>query len=250
MSLSSIGRVKGLLAMLDSMQKLDRKMVKAGTITYEEAGRQAAKLSKDTGKEIYKCMRDLYPEGKLTEGEALEIIPPALRSNYEYVIKLAEQAQTEVNKKAGVGLNPITPEFDEERANGLAKYVSEKEDFTKSEDEFVLQVEENGRHIIDDSIMVNAEAHERAGLEVTVIRRYDGVGLHDGADTCEFCERLDGDWSLADAKSEGVFSRHPGCGCDILYESQRYGWQRQGRDQTWRNIEPQEVLERRRTYGL
>jgi len=233
------------------LKKLDRiraetagKMGRA--ITYAEAGRRVSRMASATGRELLYFMRDNYETG-ITEAEAMTIIPPALRGNYRTASALALSAQETVNKRAKIGLKPIEAEFDEDKAANLARHVAE----TGPAPELVTLVEQNARAVVDDTLKKNATAHENAGLQVRVIRTYDGVGLANGKVSCEWCMDRVGEWEhVADAQAAGAFERHSGCGCEIVYQTVRLQWQKQGKDMNWRDIEPKDALARRRTYGL
>lgn len=79
----------------------------------------------------------------------------------------------------------------------------------------------NSRKSVDDADRKGVSDAYNAGLETRVIRTYDDVGLHGGKDDCEFCKSREGDWSYKDAIQHGVFQRHPGCGCEIDYVTER-----------------------------
>ncbi|MBR4681586.1 MAG: hypothetical protein IKP03_10890 [Fibrobacter sp.] len=238
-------KVKGLLERLEAMKRNDRRLAKIGSITYAEAGRRAAHMGRETGREILQFLKE-NGDG-ITEAEALMFIPPALRGNYRYSVNLAKAAQANVNKKAGIGLQALGADFDEEKAANLAKHISE----VGAAPEVVALVEQNARHVVDATLWKNAAAHENAGLQVRVIRTYDGVGLHGGKDGCEWCLERVGEWAhVADAQAAGAFERHAGCGCEIIYQTVRLNWQRQGKDMTWRDMESKDALKRRKSYGL
>lgn len=73
------------------------------------------------------------------------------------------------------------------------------------------------RRSVDDTESINADASNNLGLETTVVRKYDGIGLHDGKDPCQWCINKAGSWTYDDAKANGVWARHEGCGCTIEY---------------------------------
>lgn len=234
--------LKELEAMRDNTQRLS-KMGAAGAISYAEVGRKVARYGQAAGRKILQFLKENYPEG-ITEAEALELIPPALRGNYQYAVNLAASAQNQVNKKAGIGLKAIKPEFDEEKAVNMAKHVAE----AGATDDVVKLVAANARSVVDSTILVNASAQENAGLHVRVIRKYDGVGVHNGRDACEWCLDRQGEWEhVADAQADGAFERHPGCGCEIIYQTVRLQWQTQGRNSTWTDISIEEARRRRRS---
>ena len=67
----------------------------------------------------------------------------------------------------------------------------------------------------------NARLRNELGLETTVVRVYDGVGLKGGKEPCEWCISREGVYSYEDAVANGVFERHPGCGCTIEYHTSK-----------------------------
>ena len=74
---------------------------------------------------------------------------------------------------------------------------------------------------IDDSFRHNVENASGAGLEVTVSRTYDEVGLS-GDRVCQWCKDRECTCvTLQKAYEIGAFQRHNGCGCVIEYASMR-----------------------------
>lgn len=234
--------VKQLEAMRDNTQRLS-KMAASGSISYAEAGKRVSQYGQSAGRTILSFLKENFPDG-IAEDDALELIPPALRVNYKYAVNLATSAQEQVNKKARIKLKALSPDFNEEKAVNMAKHIAD----TGITDDVVKLVQENARSVVDSTIAVNANAHENAGLSVRVIRKYDGVGVHNGRDACEWCLERQGEWEhVADAQADGAFERHPGCGCEIIYQTTRLQWQSQSRGSNWTNISIEEVRQRRRS---
>lgn len=203
--------------------------------------RAAEKISSMTGmttaEVLLSNLLELYPDGAIPAEEAKALIVPALKHNYDYVSPIVEEAHQQINKEAGIGLKPVVPEFDRDRADGIAADLAKAENIAEHAETLQQQVENQSRNIVDASIRENVKAHTRAGLDAKVIRKYDGRGLHNGKTLCKWCFDRDGEWSYSEAMARGVFQRHPGCGCEILYRTQK-GWERQ-KDWTsnqWENI--------------
>lgn len=77
------------------------------------------------------------------------------------------------------------------------------------------------RKVHDDSQKKNAGNASEAGLEVRVSRTYDDVGLS-GRRDCQFClDRECTNVTLDEAYEIGAFQRHPGCGCEITYTTEK-----------------------------
>lgn len=192
-----------------------------GVMTYDEAGRFASMLGEEIGGIIFNNLSDAFPTGVVVAEDIMELIPSALRGEYSYVTRAIEAAQTTINKKAKVGLKAIVPDFDIERATGIAEEVAKAEALSAVQKTLPQMTENLSRHAVDRAIMENMKAHNNLGLETTVIREYDDVGLHDGKDDCKFCLERAGTWTYKEAKANDVFRRHPGCECKITYISKR-----------------------------
>lgn len=187
-----------------------------GSMTYDEAGRFASILGEEIGGQIVSHLT-----GDVT-GELIEaLIPSALRNEHSYVVQAVKAAQETVNKKAKVGLKAVIPAFDEEKAVSLARTVAQAEDVVAAAQTLPAMTENFSRTIVDTAIRLNAEAHDRLGMETTVIREYSDVGLHGGKDDCSWCLERAGTWSYRDAVANDVFRRHQGCKCKIAYITKR-----------------------------
>lgn len=79
----------------------------------------------------------------------------------------------------------------------------------------------SARKFYDDFQMRNAGFRESMGFRSVIVREYDGVGLHNGRDACEWCISRAGTYDYSTAKENGVFERHPGCGCSIVHFTER-----------------------------
>ena len=117
------------------------------------------------------------------------------------------------------------------------------------DDEFEQDGITESRRVVDDSYKTNASYANNAGLETTVERSYDGVGLHNGKDPCKWCIERAGIWSYGEAYQNGVWSRHDGCGCEIIYNCAR-GSMRQTdwRSNKWTDVLNRDKIEARKIY--
>lgn len=186
-----------------------------GTITYPEVQELAKMSGEEIGNAVYQYVKE--NPGEFTEEELMDLIPDVLQINHEYVSEACEVAQEQINKKAGVGLKPAKPDFDRVRASDLAKVI-----LTESEEAARAKSANNSMHEVDEAIQKNAELHDNVGLNVTITRRYDGVGLRDRTKACSWCLARQGTWGYRDALDNGVFERHVGCGCTIIYKTSRF----------------------------
>lgn len=162
----------------------------------------------------------------VTYDDAVQIFTAVMKKNHEEVARVCAKAQNDMYKKAGVGLNALTPEFNAEKARGIAQAITDAEEVT---DDYMRNlVKNNALGVVDDMIRINSEASENVGLYVHIVRRYDDVGLHNGKDVCQWCMEREGEWdNYQEALAAGAFERHPGCGCIIDYHV--------GKTHTWSN---------------
>lgn len=162
----------------------------------------------------------------VTYDDAVQIFTAVMKKNHEEVVRVCARAQNDMYRKAGVGLKALTPEFNAEKARGLATAITDAEEVT---DDYVRNlVKNNALGVVDDTIRINSEASENVGLYVHIVRRYDDVGLHNGKDVCQWCMDRQGEWdNYQEALAAGAFERHPGCGCLIDYHV--------GKTHTWSN---------------
>lgn len=162
----------------------------------------------------------------ITREEAVQIFTAVMKKNHEEVVRVCARAQNDMYRKAGVGLKALTPEFNADKARGLATVVTESEEIT---DDYLRNlVKNNSLGVVDETLRINAAAATNMGLAVHITRTYDDVGLHGGKDVCQWCMARVGDWTdYAEAYHAGAFERHPGCGCMIEYHV--------GKTHTWQN---------------
>jgi len=162
----------------------------------------------------------------ITREEAVQIFTAVMKKNHEEVVRVCARAQNDMYRKAGVGLKALTPEFNADKARGLATVVTESEEIT---DDYLRNlVKNNSLGVVDETLRINAAAATNMGLAVHITRTYDDVGLHGGKDVCQWCMDREGDWdNYAEAYHAGAFERHPGCGCMIEYHV--------GKTHTWQN---------------
>ena len=200
---------------------------------------------------MVESLLESYPSGIIPEEAAIILIPRPLQDNYDLVIDYVEEIQRKINERVGISLNPARPAFDNDRALGIAKEISRLRDLSQYSDTFKLHVENAALSVVDEAVRQNAKAHNLAGLKPTVVRVYDGVGLHKGKDICSFCVERAGEWSYVEAVKKDVFARHSGCHCEISYiTAKRTDIQTDWEKNKWTQVRNSDMIESRRRYGL
>ena len=178
-------------------------------------------LAKIVGAEMADgIMKQLNIDEGVSAEEARQVIHPPLAKNHAYISEMAAAVIGAMYKRSGIGIKAISPKYNIDRENDLVE---------QAENAFLTReaIEVLSLKVEDDSIRENAYASENLGLETLVTRTYDGVGVHDGKDVCQWCiDRCGENMPLNEAYAKGAFERHPGCGCELLYITRR-GTERQ-----------------------
>lgn len=180
-----------------------------------EAAEEVAKTIGSTAAEI--LLSDIL-DSDLTEEELAEVVTQLMQRNHERAAEAARLAQRATNAESGIGLKEVVPEFDKVRNSDLIGLIAAGE----SEEAIRQKAINNSMHVVDEAIEENARLHDNVGLNVTITRRYDGVGLRDRTKACSWCLARQGTWGYRDALDNGVFERHVGCGCTIIYKTSRF----------------------------
>lgn len=204
-----------------------------GTATLKDAGIYASKSGLRTGQALADWMQDLVEESEI---DLTDIVKTALRRGYTDTAAIIDAAVSAQNASAGTSLKAIVADFDDARAAGIAQVILDSDDPAGLAEQLRTISENYILSGLDESIRKNAEFQDASGLETVVIRTYDGQGLHDKHDPCEWCLERVGTWSYADAIANGVFERHPGCECLIEYESKKTGTHTRSSGGGWTDI--------------
>lgn len=149
-------------------------------------------------KTIGKVLEDMY--GDVNMAAALQLRADDIKKGFKFGIKHGFNPDRRINKILEDAVNQTTQE-------GLDNVLNEP-------------IKTTSRRFYDDFQRSNAEARSKLGFDIKVKRIYDDVGLHKGtkyARPCQWCIERQGEYSLSEAKSLGVFNRHDGCGCTIEY---------------------------------
>lgn len=183
-------------------------------------------LAERFGREASKALRgnillSELPNQTLYWNIAERTIQLLLIEAYNNVNYYAVIQQDFADRAAGLSIRVVKGARPEERARQVMEMavnsVTQEELRNALTDPTITAV----RKFYDDFQMENAKLRDELGLETTVIRMYDGVGLKGGSEPCEWCISREGVYSCADAMDNGVFERHPGCGCTIEYHTSR-----------------------------
>ena len=183
-------------------------------------------LAERFGREASKALRgnillSELPNQTLYWNIAERTIQPLLIEAYNNVNYYAVIQQDYADRAVGLSIRVVRGARPEARARQVMEMavnsVTQEELRNALTDPTITAV----RKFYDDFQMENAKLRDELGLETTVVRVYDGVGLKGGSEPCEWCISREGVYSCADAMDNGVFERHPGCGCTIEYHTSK-----------------------------
>lgn len=191
-----------------SMQSLRSKISKDGTFEdVEEYAKLLGEILDDTIKDV--PIDELEP-----------ILEALTKLEGKYINGVSSFVQQRINKKLDTELGAVI----EEKTQNLvletyrqSKYVENPEDlYTKLKNSAIT---ENLKQV-DNFQKKNAEFHSNIGFNVTVTRIYDEIGLRDRTQPCQWClSRCGVDVPYDEAIDRGMFERHEGCGCKIIYKT-------------------------------
>lgn len=215
-----------------------------------ESFEEALKKSDDLAQAMIDAINEVIPPG-MKEEELIETLSPEMAQLYDDALEVARTAQKRHNKDSGLGLEPVEIKVDTYRTNGLAEKLASDEGMKEGKGVSPggeKQIQNLANSAVDETIKRNAEFQDKSGIEVTVTRHYDGVGLKTG--TCRWCEDREGrEIPYQDALARGMFQRHPGCGCSITYKSGKKKYhQADWTRNSW--VDTDDELAMRKAYGL
>lgn len=197
------------------------KKVDSGTADYTDMN----KLSVAVGENLSKTLKasitpDAFPT--ISQEEAEATVLRMLMQAHGTIKEPTARMQKHLNEKAGVGLSPVEPKFDTDRATGLCSKLASYE---KLEDGlWVLEepVINFAQNVVDEFVSQNASAQFAAGMHPVIIRKPDR-----GA--CKWCLSLAGEYDYPNKTPKDVFRRHERCRCTVEYVPEKG----KGRQDVW-----------------
>ena len=174
--------------------------------TYGVAMKLANKIGEDLGKVLVKFASEL----SVDDLELADILPKALGLDHAQVSAACREVQEKMNKQAGLGIKYKEPQFNMDKALGLADEVRGITDENALAQALVERVANFSAGVVDDSIYENAGVLARAGVKTILIRTAE-------ANCCDWCEEVAGTYDYFEVKDKGndVWRRHLGCKCEI-----------------------------------
>lgn len=202
--------------------------VRDGT-NYEDAQHYAERL----GELLSKAMNaETGTLPYMSEEVAREVLYPLLGEDHDLICEAVKAIQSNMYREIGVGLNPVIPELDTGRIEGLVDKISGYTEFSDARwliDEPIVNFSQS---VVDQAIRDNAKKASQTSLAPRIIRKAEPAGKKTrkiGRKTysydvpCEWCLGLDGTWEYGDEPSD-VYRRHAFCRCTVTFRvGKRYG---------------------------
>ena len=176
--------------------------------------------------EYAKRLAELMVKSLESVPEGTDLIPFLKQLGEEqrkYINSAYEVVQKAMNKAIEVDLNPILAKSMQEVTIDALKKTNTNEmdllDIVKSLE--IPQITQNLK-IVDTNIRSNASFQSKNGIQTTVSRYYDDIGLRNRTQKCQWClSRTGVDVPYQEAVNRGMFERHEGCGCKIIYKTNK-----------------------------
>lgn len=197
--------IKGVISKINKKRATQQDITAAA----ERLGRHAS-----TALKTY-LTADNLPEGKMYWNIAEKTIKPLMKSVYDTVNTLAmgQRRGNDIARSINIGISMGGDPEDRIRTIlGLASNSKTEEELAAALD---TPVKTTALDYVDDFQAENAKVRNGMGFAQYVVREYDGIGLNNGKEPCQWCLDRAGTWSYQDAIDNGVFERHEGCGCTI-----------------------------------
>ncbi|MDQ0153591.1 hypothetical protein J2S20_002312 [Moryella indoligenes] len=179
-----------------------------GDITYREANQYAIKA----GEILADAMREngALPDG-ITGEEASELLTAALGNNYQKASQMAQAAQENVNRAAGIGLKSAVPKVRQDRIDGMATEIVNR-GYSSIQKSFDDQVVNFTQSAVDDTVAVNAYFQAESGLSPKIRRQAEPKA-------CKWCRVRAGTFHYEEVRKTGseVYRRHQNCRCTVEF---------------------------------
>ena len=156
-----------------SSKKLDAflEKVKKGNAAYEDVYDYAGELGRCLESAFsHNISDDVLPDSMMYYNIAKRIIEPMLKKSHDDIAAQCSAVQHSLNKKAGIGLNAVKPEYDKARTEAIINYVCTREKYSSVEKSFLDGLSNNCRKTVDDSVKQNADFHYKSGLSPRIVR--------------------------------------------------------------------------------
>ena len=176
---------------------------------------------------LSEIVSELFSEHVLELGDRKDVFQKLSREHTGRVFDIFEAVQAILDKKSGINLRAVRPEYQTNRAQKIWNSLLDE-----SVSDTVIQrrarsaTENFIRASHDSCVKANIEFRSRAGYDAQIIRT-------GGARCCDWCASMEGTFSVRDAP-DGIWGRHDNCKCSIVYQTRGGKYQTLGgKEKSW-----------------
>lgn len=195
---------------IDPIIKRYQRMIDRGLAGFVQADKYAYEVGRIMSNSICANLATAdLPNGRIYYNIADRIIPPMMEEEFDAVTSEVRKIITQANKKAGLNMQAMAPDINEDRIKGIVDAVSSQEELGAALEYLQAPVENFAVHAVDDTIRHNAKVQYDAGLQPKIIRSSNGR-------CCQWCEELVGEYDYP-VKNPEVYQRHENCNCVVEF---------------------------------
>lgn len=162
----------------------------------------------------------------MSEEVAREVLYPLLREDHDLACEAVQAIQQNMYSEIGVGLNPVLPELDTGRIEGLVDKISGYTEFEEARWLVDEPIQNFSMSVVDQAVRDNAKKSEDVGLAPRIIRKAEPHGVksrkigrksYSYQVPCKWCNALEGEWEYGD-EPQDAYRRHAFCRCQVTYK--------------------------------
>ena len=180
--------------------------IKGKQATYIEAEQYANELGGILAKAYKETFVNL-PDGKMYYNIAKRTVEPTMVGMHTDIADITDEVQTILNEQAGLGINPIRPELEQNKIDGILNRLAHAESFEDIKWILDEPIKTFARSTVNDAIKANAEFHAKAGMSPKIVRKMAG-------DCCDWCKVVEGTYIYPDVPRD-IYRRHSRCDCTV-----------------------------------
>ena len=155
--------------------------------SYKDADNYADLVGQAMAKAFHDNAVDL-PNDKMYFNIADRLINGALRQSHQLVSNYTADAQTALNKQAGLGIKGLTADMDESKAKNLVEVACHADRYADVAPKVEQAMTSFARSVVVDTMKKNVDFHHKLGLSPKIVRKLGpGTSKKRSNSRCEFC---------------------------------------------------------------
>lgn len=186
--------------------------------SYKDADNYADLVGQAMAKAFHDNAVDL-PNDKMYFNIADRLINGALRQSHQLVSNYTADAQTALNKQAGLGIKGLTADMDESKAKNLVEVACHADRYADVAPKVEQAMISFARSVVVDTMKKNVDFHHKLGLSPKIVRKLGpGTSKKRSNSRCEFCRERVGTFVYnKETIDKDIFRRHAHCHCTLEY---------------------------------